>query len=435
MPSPHEIQDAQDRSAKGVQEVFDILRKQEEWRGGCLNLIASENVLSPAALAAFSSDFTARYAEGHPGARWYEGTKYIDEIETRCEAEVKAVFRCARADVRPVSGNVANDAVFSTVIERGATVLAHGVPAGGHVSHQRFGALGKVAGTIKRIPLSKDGITVDAAKTKDLVRKEKPAALLLGRSLFLFPEPVAELRDVCTETGTVILFDGAHVLGLIAGGRFQDPLREGADLMMGSTHKTYFGPQRGVILSDTASDELWKKADRGVFPGSTSNHHLFSLPSMLVATLEMKEFGARYAKDVCANAVAFAKALHRRGVPALGEAMGFTRSHQVAVDVSSFGGGKECSRRLCEQGIVSNMNSLPGDDPKTARDPRGIRFGVQEMTRFGATPDTMDAIAELVGVCLRKERDVEPEVRRLRADFREVKYTFPGTASTGAGTA
>ncbi len=407
-----------------VQQVFDAIQRQEEWRSHCLNMIASENVLSPLALRALCSDFIARYAEGHPGARYYEGTRYIDEIESRLEAEVKAVFRSTRADVRPVSGTVANDAVFHTVIEKGTTVLAHGVPAGGHVSHQRFGALGKVAGTIKRIPLAPDGIRTDVAKTRDLVLKERPSVLLLGRSLFLHPEPVKELRDVCTETGTLILFDGAHVLGLIAGGLFQDPLREGADLMMGSTHKTYFGPQRGVIVSNTPDDALWKKVDRGVFPGATSNHHLFTLPPMLVATLEVKEFGARYAKDVVANARAFARSLVKRGVPCIGEEFGYTHSHQVAVDASPFGGGGPCSRRLCEQNVVSNMNTLPGDDPKTAKDPRGIRFGVQEMTRFGATEGTMDAMAELVAACLKKERDISAEVRKLREGLQTVHYTF-----------
>lgn len=407
-----------------VQEVFDCIGRQEEWRSHCLNMIASENVLSPLALRALCSDFIARYAEGHPGARYYEGTRYIDEVETRLEEEVRAVFRSRRADVRPVSGTVANDAVFHTVIEKGSTVLAHGVPAGGHVSHQRFGALGKVAGTIKRIPLAADGIRVDVAATKDLLAKERPSVLLLGRSLFLHPEPVKELREAASSTGTLILFDGAHVLGLIAGGEFQDPLREGADLMMGSTHKTYFGPQRGVIVSNTEDDALWKKVDRGVFPGATSNHHLFTLPPMLVATLEMKAFGARYAKDTVANAQAFARSLVKRGVPCIGAEFGYTRSHQVAVDASGFGGGGPATRRLCAQNIVANMNTLPGDDPKTAKDPRGIRFGVQEMTRFGATPDTMDAMAELVAVCLKQQRDVTEEVRKLRVLLKDVKYTF-----------
>ena len=414
-------------SSDDIARVESIVRRQNDWRlAETINLIASENVLSARARALLPSDFNHRYAEGHPGMRYYEGTQYVDVIESRLEEEVRAVFRCSRADVRPVSGTVANDAVFHTVVDRGATVLAHGVPAGGHVSHQRFGALGKVAGTIKRLPLSKDGITVDVAKAKDLVLKERPAVLLLGRSLFLFPEPVREMRDVCNETGTRILFDGAHVLGLVACGQFQDPLREGADLMMGSTHKTYFGPQRGLIVSDTKDDDLWKKVDRGVFPGATSNHHLFTLPAMLVATLEMKEFGRRYAADVVANAQAFGGSLLKRGVPVLGEALGFTRSHQVAVDASAFGGGRAATRRLCEQNIVSNMNTLPGDDPKTAKDPRGIRFGVQEMTRFGATPATMDAIAEVIAACLKKERDVTDEVGRIREGLRTVRYTFEG---------
>ena len=420
---------APSRAHEAVRKVFAVMRRQDAWRADTLNMIASENVLSPLALRAMVSDFVGRYAEGHPGARYYEGTKYVDEVEARLAEEVRGVFRCGRADVRPVTGTVANEAVFSAIVEKGGTVLAHGVPAGGHVSHQRYGALGKVAGKIRRIPLEADGLEVNVARTRDLIAKEKPSVIVLGRSLFLFPEPVAELADVCRENGTRLLFDAAHVLGLVAGGQFQDPLHEGADIMMGSTHKTFFGPQRGVIVSDTADDELWRRVDRGVFPGATSNHHLFSLPSMLVATLEVREFGKAYAKAVTENAVAFARALHRRGVPVVGEGRGFTRSHQVAVDATPFGGGGECARRLAEQGIVANSNMLPGDDPKTARDPRGIRFGVQEMTRFGFGPDEMDASAELVAVCLRRDRNVEAEVRRLREGFRTVRYTFPEEAA------
>ena len=415
---------APSRAREVLEEVFRVLRRQDEWRAGTLNFIASENVLSPLALRAMVSDFVGRYAEGHPGARYYEGTRFIDEIETRVEEEVRGVFRCRRADVRPVTGTVANVAVFTALIPPGSVVLAHGVPAGGHVSHQRYGALGKVAGKILPIPLEEDGLSVDVARTKDLLAKKRPSAIVLGRSLFLFPEPLAELRDACAASGTLILFDAAHVLGLVAGGKFQDPLREGADVVMGSTHKTFYGPQRGVILSNTPDDALWKKVDRGVFPGATSNHHLFSLPSMLVATLEVRDFGAAYAEAVTANAVAFARALHARGVPVAGESRGFTRSHQVAVDATPFGGGKESARRLAEQGIVANSNMLPGDDPKLAMNPRGIRFGVREMTRFGVGPEEMEAAAELIDACLRRKRNVSEEVRRLRAGFRTVRYTF-----------
>ncbi len=412
------------RAYESVEEVFRLIKLQDAWRARTLNLIASENVLSPLALRAMVSDFVGRYAEGHPGKRYYEGTKFVDEIEARLEQEVCALFRCRRADVRPVTGTVANESVFSSLVPRGATVLAHGVPAGGHVSHQRFGALGKVSGRILPIPLEEDGIGVDVAKAKDLVRAEKPAVVVLGRSLFLFPEPVRELREACEETKTWLLFDAAHVLGLIAGGKFQDPLHEGADVMMASTHKTFFGPQRGIILSDTGDDDMWKKVDRAVFPGATSNHHLFSLPSMLVATLEMREFGRAYAEDVVRNAQALARALHKCGVPVVGESRGFTRSHQVAIDATPFGGGKKCARRLANAGIVANSNMLPGDSPKEAMDPRGIRLGVQEMTRFGAGAPEMEEVAELIDSCLRHKRNISAEVRRLRTRLHTLRYCF-----------
>ncbi len=429
MENPSPLQDPSAPAAELVREVFRVCDAQDRWRASTLNLIASENVLSPLALRAMTSDFVARYAEGHPGARYYEGTKYVDVLEARLAEEVRGVFRCRRADVRPVTGTVANIAAFNGLVPPGCTVLAHGVPAGGHISHQRYGALGRVAGKIKALPLTSDGLLVDVERARALVLKERPGAVVLGRSLFLFPEPVREMRALCDEVGALLLFDAAHVLGLVAGGKFQDPLREGAHVMMGSTHKTFFGPQRGVVLSDTADDALWKRIDRGVFPGATSNHHLFSLPSMLIATVEMREFGAAYAAAVVANAVAFAEALHGRGVPVVGEPRGFTRSHQVAVDASSFGGGKTSARRLSDQGIVGNYNMLPGDDPKSAMDPRGLRFGVQEMTRFGAGAAEMDAMAGLIAACLRGERDVTGEVRRLREGLATVRYTFEGVTA------
>jgi glycine hydroxymethyltransferase len=426
LETPSSLSDSHLPPEETLRALLAVVEGQDYWRRRTINLIASENVLSPVALRAMSSDFVARYAEGHPGARYYEGTRYIDEVEARLALEVRSLFRCSRADVRPVTGTVANIAAFSGLVPPGTTVLAHGVPAGGHISHQKYGALGKMAGKIKALPLEADGLAVDVEKARKLVRELKPSTVVLGRSLFLFPEPVTELREVCDEVGALLLYDAAHVLGLVACGKFQDPLHEGAHFMMGSTHKTFFGPQRGVVLSDTADDALWKKVDRGVFPGATSNHHLFSLPSMLVATLEMRVFGSAYVTAVTENAVAFARALHSRGVPVVGEARGFTRSHQVAIDCTSFGGGKSSARRLSEQGVVANYNMLPGDDPKTAMDPRGIRFGVQEMTRFGAGVGEMESMAELIAVCLRRDRDISAEVVRFREGLQEIRYTFEG---------
>jgi glycine hydroxymethyltransferase len=415
------------RSGANLEELRSVAaacRSQDQWRGSTINLIASENVLSPAARALLDSDFHHRYAEGHPGARYYEGTRFIDEVEEKARRLVEQIFGADRADVRLPSGTTANEAVFSALHRDGGTALAHGVAGGGHISHARFGALGKHAERIVELPLATDGFLLDAERATELIRSERPRLVVLGRSLFLFPEPIAGIRDACREVSATILYDGSHVLGLIAGGEFQDPLAEGADLMTASTHKTFFGPQRGIIVARGRDEEFWKPIDRAVFPGITSNHHLFSLPSLCAACLEVREFGRAYAKAVVRNARHFALALVDRGFAVAGAALGYTRSHQVAVDVGALGGGRDVSRRLCANGIICNMNLLPGEPRANARNPKGIRLGVQEMTRFGMGEPEMERIAGLMADCLQMGRDVAGRCAELRREFPNVGYGF-----------
>ncbi len=407
-----------------LQRVRRAVDAHDTWRCHTVNLIASENVLSPAARSVLDSDLLHRYAEGHPGGRYYEGTRYVDEIETLTTAAMRRIFDAGWADVRPISGTVANEAVFSRIVPQGAPAVAHTVAGGGHISHARIGSLGKRTKNIFAWPMQEDGYTIDVPAARDLIAREKPAVVVLGRSLFLFPEPVRELRDVCREHGTRMLYDGAHVLGLIAAGAFQDPLREGADVLNGSTHKTFFGPQRGVMLTLGDSDAFDKTLDKGVFPGSSSNHHLFSLPTLLVSALEVERFGAPYAAATIANAQALGASLAKRGFEVSMADRGFTASHQVAVDVAPFGGGKDVSARLCEQDIICNMNLLPGEPGKNAFNPRGVRLGVQEMTRFGMGADEMDAVADLMHAAVTAQRDVRPEVAALRGRFPDVQYGF-----------
>jgi len=416
-----DVSAATDNILKRIRRTLDA---NDRWRGRTINLIASENVLSPAARSVLDSDLLHRYAEGHPGGRYYEGTQYVDEIELLTGEVMRRLFRAGWADVRPISGTVANEAVFSRIVPHGAPAIAHTIAGGGHISHARIGSLGKRTRDIHAWPLEPDGYSIDVPAARDLIAKERPAIAVFGRSLFLFPEPIEALREVCAETNTRVLFDGAHVLGLIAAGTFQDPLREGADIMTGSTHKTFFGPQRGLALTHGQDAALDRNIDKGVFPGSSSNHHLFSLPSLLVAALEMEAFGPAYAKATIENAQALGGALSACGFDVAGEANGFTRSHQVAVDVAPYGGGKDVSARLCEQDIVCNMNLLPGEPAKNAFSPRGIRLGVQEMTRFGMGPDEMAQVADFMKAALTKERDVRSEVATLRERFPDVHYGY-----------
>jgi glycine hydroxymethyltransferase len=413
--------------------VRSILDQQDTWRERCLNLIASENVLSPAARSVLDSDLLHRYAEGHPGVRYYEGTRYVDEVETLATETMQRIFRASYADVRPISGTVANEAVFSRLVPQGAVAIAHNVASGGHISHARIGSLGKRTNRILPWPMTPDGWRIDPEAARDLIARERPPLVVVGRSLFLFPEPVAEIKAICDEVGTRIFFDGAHVLGLICGGEFQDPLREGADVLAGSTHKTFFGPQRGVVLSNNDDEKFTRKMDKGVFPGSSSNHHLFSLPALLVAALEMEQFGAPYAQATIVNAKALAVALHATGLDVAAADLGYTESHQVAVDVGDHGGGKTVSRRLADQDIICNMNLLPGEPAKSALDPRGIRLGVQEMTRYGMGPAEMAEMAEFMHAAITGARDVRPEIKALRERFPDVGYGYQVADLRAAG--
>ncbi|MDJ0974778.1 MAG: serine hydroxymethyltransferase [Planctomycetota bacterium] len=407
-----------------LKRVRAILDDSDRWREQTLNLIASENLLSSAAREVLDSDMLHRYAEGHPGFRYYEGTKFIDQIESMTTEVMCRIFRSSWADVRPISGTVANEAVFSRLVPHGSPAFAHTVASGGHISHAKLGALGKRTKDLNPWPMLDDGWNIDVPAAKDKLREIKPSIAVLGRSLILFPEPVSDLAEVCHELGTVLLYDGAHVLGLIAAGRFQQPLHEGADLLCGSTHKTFFGPQRGLVLSNSDDEKMTRKVDKGVFPGSTSNHHLFTLPALLVSAFEMEVFGAAYADATIANAQALAKGMHDLGLDVAAADLGFTQSHQVAVDVAKHGGGKIVAARLCDQDIICNMNMLPGEPPAAAVDPKGLRFGVQEMTRNGMGPDEMREIAQIIrDVCV-DEADVRERVHALRARFTDVKYGF-----------
>jgi len=407
--------------------VEAVVRENDDWRlRRTINLIASENVLSARARALLPSDFGHRYAEGHPekGKRYYQGTRHIDVVEARTRDCMKELFGVRNAEVRTVSGTNANDVVFSSFVKPEDKVIVNSLEVGGHISHQPMGGMGKYTRNILRWPRDpKNGYAIDVAASKDLLAREKPKMVVLGKSLILLPEPAREIAAACKELGVLCVFDGAHVLGLIAGKQFQDPLAEGCDILLGSTHKTFFGPQRGVVLSNL-EDDKWKRIDKIAFPGSLSNHHLFTLPPLLVATYEMMEFGQAYAKQVVANARAFAKALAAAGFDVQLADHGHTASHQVAVDVRKQGGGRDCAQKLEDNDIICNYNLLPHDDPKAVMRPSGLRLGVQEMTHWGMKEAEMEEIARLFKECLIGGRAVRGEVNRFRSRFVGVRYSF-----------
>jgi len=402
-----------------------------------INLIASENVSSPAVRSAIVSDFRDRYAEGWPGERVYAGCKYIDEVEIICMNLAKELYKAEFADVRPISGVVANLMMYSAAMAPGERMMALSIAHGGHISHARK-SLGGTAGQIRGHKVQNwvfndEDFTIDVDASVAKIRKlqdkgDEIKFLLFGGSVFPFPHPVKEFRELADEYGMTIGYDSAHVSGLIAMGRFQDPFAEGADMVTLSTHKTLFGPQHGVVLS---REKFADKIKRAAFPGMMSNHHLHNVAGLAVAFAELMEFGEDYTGQILKNAKALAQALHERGFQVIAEHRGFTESHTILVDITEtpLKDGMNVEENLEDANIVINRNLLPWDK-KRGRDyktPGGIRLGTSETTRLGMKESEMDAIAEFITRVVMKEEDVKKvaaDVAEFKKDYQKVHYAF-----------
>ncbi len=420
---------------KRYDEVFQLLGQHHKWFSGCIPLIASENVPSPAVREAIISDFGNRYAEGWPGERVYAGCVYIDQVELICIELMKKLYDAEFVDVRPISGVIANLVVYTAFTEPGDIMMALPIPCGGHISMGKK-ELGGTAGAVhdlvvEYLPLDYKELNIDADRTKKrvetLTQEGKPPKLVMfGASVFPFPHPVKELADTFREVGAIVAYDAAHVAGLIAGGCFQDPLREGADVVTLSTHKTLFGPQHGAVLSWEKYED---KIKRATFPGLVSNHHLNAVAGVAVACAEMLEFGKEYVPQIIRNSKALGQALYERGFDVLAEHKGFSESHVVLVDITRYGDGGMIEEELEKANIILNRNLLPWDI-KAGRHfmhPGGIRLGTSELTRLGMREKEMESIAEFMKrAVIEKEspEKVREDVVEFRKDFQKLQYCF-----------
>ena len=416
-------------------KIFTSLEKHHEWFENSIPLIASENIPSPAVREAVMSDFGNRYAEGWPGERVYAGCTYIDEVEIQCMELAQKLFNAEFADVRSVSGVVANLAIYSAYSNPGDVMIASSIPAGGHISHgkkEHSGTAGLVHGLdIEFFAFDPEEMTLDVDKTKAKVEDLKsqgklPKIAMFGGSVFLFPHPVKELADFLKGHGMHINYDAAHVAGLIAGGRFQDPLREGTDTMTMSTHKTLFGPQGGLVLGFEKHAEPIKKA---MFPGLTSSHHIHHMGAKAVAFAEALEFGKDYAEQTIKNAKALASELNNVGFKVLGEKRGYTESHQTVVNVLDYGDGGTIEADLEKANIIVNRQLIPGDLKANRHymHPGGIRLGTSEITRLGMKESEMKEIASLMKQVIVDKKDageIAAHVKEFKTDFKKTQYCF-----------
>jgi len=398
-------------------------------------MIASENILSPMVRRACNSDLHGRYAEGLPGKRYYQGCEDFDTIEEIGIESAKRVFNCGFANIQSTSGTNSNIGALKSLAKPGDRITAVSTADGGHISHARMGAVGLRGLDLVTYPWDEERMEPDVDAAASLIRETEPSVALFGQSVFLFPTPLEELSDAAHEVGAKVMYDAAHVLGLVAGGQFQDPLREGADVVTGSSHKTFPGPQGGFVLSDSDDEKLHRRLNSGIFPGVCSSYHLHHVAGKVVALSEFEEFGEEYAADIISNAKALGESLASEGFEVLGEDRGFTASHQVVTrhGETDSGAGRDAAATLEQAGIVTNMNMLPGDTKALA--PSGLRLGTPELTRVGMGVDEMKDVARFFARALLEGEapsSVKSDVSEFKAEFQTVQYCFePGPAYPG----
>jgi len=452
------VKKRRERSLKDLStELMLKAVRNSDWRQKeSFNLIPSEQTPSLLVKLFSMMDPSGRYAEHRKFEAfedkeifYYQGTKLIEEIETLVMEEFQNFLGCSEVETRVMSGQMANMAVFSGLMDyfnrlyrkkdprRIRKVMNHHLTRGGHLSAQPMGALRDFVAVdpwMERVAaiefpvLEDDPFQIDLGKTRELLELHKPGLIVLGKSMMIYREPLKELASMISgmHPKPVILYDTAHVLGL-AGPHYQEPFKEGADIVTGSTHKTFFGSQRGIIASNmsegTEYEDLWDTILRRVFPGSVSNHHLGTLLGLLMAAYEMNAFKSEYQKAVVSNAKAFAKTLKDRGMVVEGNPnLGYTETHQVIVRVG-YGKGPAMANRLEENNIIANYQGAPDDEGFTAAS--CLRMGVQEMTRFGMKEDDFGELADYISQIVLHGRSLAVEVAQFRKRFTEMKYCLP----------
>lgn len=452
-----------DRTGKALTLLHKAIENHVWRQEQCVNLIPSENTPSRAVRLLSGSDPACRYAEHKKILAFYEkevfyyqGTKFIDQVERMLAEEMRAYFGCTEVETRTLSGQMSNMAVFSALMDwknrfdrkneakRLGYVMNNHIIKGGHLSAQPMGALHDYIAidpvtekpAVVNFPVCRDNpYKMDVEETKKLIDRYRPELIIFGKSMVLHKEPVAQIRQFVDEQKipTTIMYDMAHVLGLI-GDHFQNPFQEGAEIVTGSTHKTFFGPQRGVIGVNYKEEDLkyglWKTIESRTFPGSVSNHHLGTQLGMLMAAYEMNQFRDAYQSAIIRNAKSFARSLRSYGLDVVGDpAIDYTETHQVIVSVG-YGEGAEIAERLEQNNVIVNYQATPDEEGFTASG--ALRMGVSEMTRFGFEEKDFDQLASLMADCILRGREIKADVEQLRARHTEMRYCFDDAAINDA---
>lgn len=398
--------------------LLRLVRAHDRWRGrSVFNLLPSENAVSPRARSFLSSDLAGRYTlpvvtkfHGETIDNSYAGTKYTDEIEALGNAAAARLFQAKHATVRPLSGHIAAMSALVPLLPKGSKVLAISPDQGGYDGYAP-GYLPALFGwEIRPLPADGPGFSVEPEMAADEIRRERPNAVVLGQSFFLFPYPMAPIAEAAHSVGALVFYDASHVLGLIAGGEFQDPLREGADILYGSTHKSFPGPQGGILATDRT--DLFDQIDPALVWRVFDNAHWNRIAGVAQTVLELERVGPEYARTVVQNSQALGRALNERGIPIVAEAQGFTRSHQLLLDRGEL---------LRRHGMAPGALARRWEKQRLIGDLAG-RLGTAEVTRLGLTPEDMPRLAELLVRAGPKKERVAAEVLAWRRRYPALRF-------------
>ena len=400
-------------------ELFGYVGDELERQNTTLQLIASENFASPAVLEASGSVLTNKYAEGYPGKRYYGGNAHVDEVEDLARERVKALFGADHANVQPHSGANANMAAYQALLEHGDTVLGLSLDHGGHLTHGSPVNASSMLYEFVSYGLTASDERLDMDELRDKAKAHRPKLIVAGATAYSRTIDAAPFREIADEVGAILMFDAAHIAGLIAGGVHPNPVPY-CDVVTFTTHKTLRGPRGGCILSRA---EYAKAIDKAIFPGTQGGPLEHHIAAKAVAFREAADPSfAGYARQIVANAQALAEALASHGFRLVS---GGTDNHLMLVDLRTF--DEECTGAVAQNvldraGITLNKNTVP-DDPRSPFVTSGVRIGTPSTTTQGMKEPEMAEIAEFIARTLRG-RDDDSVVEAVRADVAELCGKF-----------
>jgi len=384
----------------------------------CINLNPATNVMNPKAEAALASGIGSRPSLGYPGDKYEMGLEAIERIEVIAAELAAEVFDAKYAEIRVASGALSNLYAFMATCKPGDSIIAPAPAIGGHVTHHEAGAAGLYGLKIHPAPVDPARYTVDVDALRTLARKVRPKLITIGGSLNLRPHPVAEIRAICDEVGAYLLFDAAHLCGMIAGRTWPNPLTDGAHMITMSTYKSLGGPAGGLIVTSDAG--LAERLDKIAFPGLTANFDAAKSAALALTLLDWKHHGEAYAKAMVATAGALAAALQKRGVPVFGAGNEVTTSHQFAIEAARYGGGQAAAKTLRQANILTCGIGLP--IAPVADDMNGLRLGTPEIVRWGMTVADMEPLADLIVRGLENPQAAAADATAFRHRFQDLHY-------------